>query len=425
MHGTSQRPHPPTTGGQIFLATEPIVNRHGRVLGFQIHVGKSLGSAAPDVTETSDAARLAHSVDADAVAVLSRGQTAFVRVSHESLLASDLSTLHPRHTILEISSSLEADQDVRDACEQLRERGYRFSIDRFDINAPAAPLVPFASYLKFDCSDQALAPSRARAVACCKSEVTAIVGTSLHTHEQIDAAAAEGFECFQGFALAVPQISMQREFSPSQVGLLRLLGALADPNLSIGHLEELVKHDPALCYRILQAVNSAAFALRTTVFHMGQAILLLGRDTIRRWASLWTMAGLGADSHDELVVMSAVRARLCETLVSTSRGPEAGSEAFLLGMCSLFDAILGRPVEEVVKELPIGGAAEAALCGAPGPMRDVLDCVIAHERGDWAASERLATRARVNPRLLPGAFLEALRWARELNDINARIGNRH
>ena len=425
MHGMSQRPHSSNGGSQIFLATEPIVNRQARILGFQIHVGEALSPGAPDQSAASDAARLASSVEPDGVAVLSRGQSAFVQVSRENLLGSDLTVLHPRHTVLELPASVGAGSDVRAKCAELRDRGYRFSIDRFDINAPAAELVPYASYLKLDCGDESRSASRSRAVACFRSEVAAIIGTGVHTPAQLDAAAAEGFQCFQGFALAVPHLSTRREFSPSQVGLLRLLGALGDPNLSIGHLEELVKHDPALCYRILQAVNSAAFALRTTVISMGQAILLLGRDTIRRWASLWTMAGLGADSHDELVVMSAVRARLCETLVSTSRGSEAGSQAFLLGMCSLFDAILGRSMQDIVRELPVGPDAEAVLCGEPGPMRDVLDCVIAHERGDWAVSQRLAIRSKVNPRLLPGAFMEALRWAREINDISARIGHRH
>jgi len=137
------------------------------------------------------------------------------------------------------------------------------------------------------------------------------------------------------------------------------------------------------------------------------------------------MKGLGADSHDEFVVMSTVRARLCETLVSAARGSEAGGEAFLLGMCSMFDAILGRPMEEIVTELPFEESSRQVLCGGPGPLRGALDCVIAHERGAFQDSAAIAARAGLNARLLPGAFMEALRWTRELHDIGFQLAVTH
>ena len=50
--------------------------------------------------------------------------------------------------------------------------------------------------------------------------------------------------------------------------------ALHDPDLSVHQLENLIKHDAALCYRILRTVNSAAFALRMTVHSIREALVL-------------------------------------------------------------------------------------------------------------------------------------------------------
>jgi len=410
---------------RVFLAREPIVNRHNRILGYQIRVGDSLSPDGPVSAEAIDVARAGSALNVEEVSLLGRGRSTFFRVTRESLLGSLNAGLHPRHAVLELPSSIAADKEVRSACANLRERGYRVSIDDFSINAPAAPLAEFANYLKIDCSAPDHADTRARTVACFKSQVAAMVGTGVNTHEERDAAAGEGLEYFQGFMLGCVDTAAARAFSPNQIVLLKVLGALSDSRLSTGQLEDLVKHDPALCYRILRTVNSANFALRHTVTSMSQAILLLGRDTIRRWASLWTMAGIGADAHDELIAMAALRARLCETLVSTSRGPEAGTEAFLIGMCSMFDAILNQPISTVVSELPLAESSRAALCGEPGMMRTVLDCVIAHERGRWVESGRLAATAKVNPWILPGTFMEALRWVRELDDISADVATRH
>lgn len=412
---------------RVFLAREPIVNRQNRILGYQIRVGDSVSPDGPVSAEASDVAGSGSELNVEEVALLGRGRSTFFRVTRESLLGSLNAGLHPRHAVLELPSSIAADEEVRAACANLRERGYRMSLDDFSIDAPAAPLAEFANYLKIDCAAPDQADARARTVACYKSQVAAIVGTGVNTHEERDTAAGEGLEYFQGFMFGCvdADAAAARGFSPNQIVLLKVLGALSDSRLSIGQLEDLIKHDPALCYRILRTVNSAAFALRQTVTSMSQAILLLGRDTIRRWASLWTMAGIGADAHDELIAMAALRARLCETLVSTSRGPEAGTEAFLVGMCSMFDAILNQPIGTVVSELPLEESSKAALCGEAGTMRMVLDCVIAHERGRWAESGRLAASAKVNPWVLPGTFMEALRWVRELDDISAEVATRH
>jgi EAL and modified HD-GYP domain-containing signal transduction protein len=150
------------------------------------------------------------------------------------------------------------------------------------------------------------------------------------------------------------------------------------------------------------------------VHSIREALLLLGRDTVRRWASLWALADLGADAHAELVAMATVRARLCELVAVRTRGDEAASEAFLLGMCSLLDAVLGKPLSAIAEELPLSEETRAALRGEPVPARDILDCAVAYERGAWKDCQAIAARAGVNPLTLPAAYFEALRWSREL-----------
>lgn len=425
MHSPSPTTGRAADGSRLFLSREPVIDRRERLVGYSLRVGQSLDAAEgrPPVPG-ADVARLAGAIDAESLAALSRNQLAFIRVSRDTLLGPHVLELHPRHAVLELASGLVPDERVMAACERLADSGYRFSIEDFTVDAPAAPFATMASYLKMAASAGS-ASDRSRAVACFGT-TAAVVATGVHTAAAREAAAAEGFTCFQGFAVASPPVRRNSSgLAPNQIALMRILRAVNNPNMSIGQLEDLVKHDPALCYRILRTINSAAFALRTTVTSVGQAILLLGRDTIRRWANLWIVAGLGADGHSETVAMAAIRGRLCETLASTARGPEAGGEAFLLGMCSLFEALLGQPVDDVAADLPLGPEVRDALVGTPGPMRDLLDCAIAHERGAWHESAALAVRARVNPRYLPGAFMEAVRWVRELDGINMELSTRH
>ena len=129
---------------------------------------------------------------------------------------------------------------------------------------------------------------------------------------------------------------------------------------------------------------------------------------------MWILKGINTNAHGELVARSTVRARCCELLAGSMRAADNASEAFMLGMCSLLDAILDRPMTSVVAELPLDEVTKQALCGDANPMRDILDCVIAYERARWDECDAIAAKAKVNPSVLPGAFAEALRWFQEI-----------
>jgi c-di-GMP phosphodiesterase len=397
----------------MFVARAPILTRKHRVVGYQIRVGRP-GLPPADPEADDDVAQVTELISWAGIDVLTNGRPAFVRVNRRSLLEGAVTGLPAKDVVLEVGAGVEADDTMRCAFNDLRGLGYRFALEDFQVTSPSADLASVADYLKVDVGGPQSASTRARTVACFGQGGKALIATGIETHDQVETASQDGFVCLQGFFFEQPVVVSGRQVTPQQVTLLRLLRGLNDPGLSVRDLEELLKHDAAMCYRILQAVNSAAFARRTTVTSMREALVLLGCDMVRRWASLWAVAGLSSDTNAELIAMSTVRARLCELLIKGTHGADAAGEGFVLGVCSLLDAIVGRPMEEVLADLPLSDDTRHALCGAPSPFRDLLDCVVAYERGAWGQCEALARRANVNAAILPGAFVEALRWSREL-----------
>jgi EAL and modified HD-GYP domain-containing signal transduction protein len=411
LHGSTAKVPPKP----VFLAREPILDRRKRVIGYEVRLRPEAGPATADADRAS-ARVITEGLVGIGLDTVASGQKAFVRIGREMLISGVPAVLPPGKVVIELGTDIEADREVVAACEELRRNGYALAVDDFVLNEWTADLVPLASYLKVDMKASVDPETRARTVACLRPGVTALVAKNVETFEEFESAARDGFTAFQGFFFGRPLLLQGRDVPGQQLALLRVLKALNNPNLSVGQLEELVKHDAALCYRILRTVNSAAFALQTTIKSVREALLLLGRDTVRRWASIWALAGLNADAHSELVVMSTTRARCCELTAGSARGEDAGAEAFLMGMCSLLDAILDRPMPAIVAELPLEDRTKRALCGEANPMRDVLDCVLAYERGAWEECDALARKAKVNPAILPVAYVEALKWSREFQD---------
>jgi EAL and modified HD-GYP domain-containing signal transduction protein len=195
---------------------------------------------------------------------------------------------------------------------------------------------------------------------------------------------------------------------------LNLLAELHQPDLTIDKLENLVKHDVSLSYRVLRGVNSAGFGVPNEIHSIRQALVLLGIEQVRKWASVWSLAGLNSGRASEIVTVAVLRARCCELLGTTLLGADAGSEFFLLGLCSLLDTMLGRPMSDALAEVPLSTEIRNALLGRSNVPRLVLDSVLAYERGAWDASAGAGRDAGLPDTILPVSYADALRWAKEL-----------
>jgi c-di-GMP phosphodiesterase len=142
--------------------------------------------------------------------------------------------------------------------------------------------------------------------------------------------------------------------------------------------------------------------------------VLLGIDQIRKWASVWVLAGLNRTGTQETVNVAILRARCCELIGDQLAGAEEGQSFFLLGLCSLLDVVLGRPMEEALKEMPLPATINDALLGEKNQARYVLDAVLAYEQGQWTEAAEAMQTLRLPEDLMPNVYADALRWAREL-----------
>jgi c-di-GMP-related signal transduction protein len=197
-----------------------------------------------------------------------------------------------------------------------------------------------------------------------------------------------------------------------QLAYLRLLAALNKPDLTTAEVERLVKQDLSLSLRVLRSINSAAYPIRTEVRSIGHALLLLGIDPIRKWATVWCLAGLSAGATPELATLALLRGRTCELIGERVRDVES-SELFLVGLFSLLDVMLSRTMAAALGALPLSETASAALQGQPNALRDVLDAVISYERGEWDQATFAAGHAGLSETTLPEAYTSALQWLKE------------
>lgn len=412
------------TTEQVWIARQPLFDRQRQVVGYELLFRQHQRAADGTLTAPSGVAvdeagagAIDSTVRALGLGRLTDGRPTFVKVSRAVLLAGLPAALPPEQVVIELPAGIDASPEVRDACADLRRQGFQIALEGFVPGETGAALLRYADYLKADSASLEAVVNRP------VSEIRptlppVVIADHLSTPEEFSRAADLGCGVFQGDFIVRPVMRAAKEIPGNRLVYLRLLSALQNPELSVNQLEDLIKPDASLVYRVLRAVNSAAYGQQQRIDSLRQALVLLGCGTIRRWATLWAMVSVSGQAPGELVTMSTVRGRACEVLANATWSG-AFHDGFLLGVCSLFDAILEVPMADILAHLPLPEEADAALRGEENHSRYLLDAVIAHERGDWEKSAEYSVAAGVEPMAVPMAYHEALEWQRQFSAVRA------
>jgi len=219
---------------------------------------------------------------------------------------------------------------------------------------------------------------------------------------------AAGADLFEGRFFCQPKPG-SGEIPVTRIATLRLLTALQNPDIRLQELEELVRYNLPLTYRLLSFTNSSYLGLRRPVESVKHAVGLVGLERIRKWASLLLYSTV-EEKPRELFVTAAVRARMCEHLAD-SDDEWRQSAFFTVGLLSVLDAVLDRPMAQVADTLPLCPDVRDGLVEGTGVLGSTLRAVVDYESGNFES----AALQPFHPSLVRNAYFEALHWTRTVS----------
>lgn len=399
----------------LYVARQPILEADGQVFGYELLYRADSDEFEGMPSEDLAAARVLNDAVLNVgLETLTGGRPAFINLSRSLLLGEAARLLPPTAAVFELHDIMPVDEQVLEACRGLYEEGYALALCDFVPGCDAEALIPYAKFVKVDAVSTPL-PMQIELSRYFASSRLRLVAENVESDEMFEAVRAAGYTLFQGHYFCLPRMCSAPAVRARQVAYMQLLAALNKPGLSLSEVEDLIKHDVSLSYRVLRCINSAAYGLRREIHSIREALLLMGLAPIRSWASVWCMAGLNTGGTSELVTVALVRARCCELIGGYLEKSDEAPELFLIGLCSLLDAMLGKPLEDAIADLPLSpGAREAVLGMRRSPARSVLNAVIAYERGAWEVSADEMKLAGLPGDMVAQAYTGALGWAREL-----------
>ena len=85
-----------------------------------------------------------------------------------------------------------------------------------------------------------------------------------------------------------------------------------------------------------------------------------------------------------------------------------------MGMFSLIDTFMNKPMQEILENLPLPKDIKMALLGNEGSFRDIFELMLAYENGEWDTISAYANKLRIDQARLQNNYFKSLEWTHQI-----------
>jgi EAL and modified HD-GYP domain-containing signal transduction protein len=424
--------------GQVALGYSPMIDRQRAVVATRLTIFPERPDAAPDAQALYAALQeVWPAPEADAplqlklrplnpAAVDQRGAATAaaagsaggasapvsLNIAGEAMLHAVMHSQPPTHLMIEVPAFMASDPANLFTLRELHAAGTPLLIK----GRPLTPLTPevlacFAHSI-VDVSDE-----RRGTVAPAPGvrTVTTVQAGARRTAE-IDLAFQRGAVAVLGWPFddPAPRTTGRTTVPPDVRVVLDLIHGV-DRELPVARLEDVLKRDPTVAFRLMRYLNSPAFGLRVEINSFAHALMLLGYQRLKRWLAVLLASASKGTGARHLMFAAVRRGMVMEELGRSQGDAEMRGEMFICGVFSLLDRLLQQPFEELLRNVPVPERVQQALRGDGGPYAPYLELLRAIEDEAVFDIRECSEQLMLSPIEVNRAVLTALHGARQID----------
>lgn len=392
-----------------FLIRTPLLDPQQQVIGYKLSWQKKGKSS--EASNEADLHQLL-AVVAERAGDAKQGLL-FLDARPAPLSAETRQSMAPKNTVLMLNRGDLADTGDVTSATSLRERGFGLALGDVDFAFLEANemLLPLVTYVEVGAGHPDLA-AITRLAKHAQPHFSVVVDQCPGWRE-FDACASLGLHGFFGnLCLASRTLSPSRALSPQTVLILQLM-QMVQENADVRHLEEILKRDAMLSYKLFRYINSASFGIEVEIQSLRHAVVMLGYKPLFRWLTLLLAMTNTAGFSPALLQAAIVRGRFAELLGQGLFSKGEAENLFVVGMFSLLDQLLGIPIQDVLSQILLPDAIAQALLSRGGQYGPFLTLVEACEQEGACVSD-LADALFLTAKRVNQAHVSALSWAQNL-----------
>ena len=396
---------------EFLLGRELVLNRDEKVYAYRLHF-RSTSSGSAVLRSFPPADLILDLLSGSSTEEFQVERKGILTISSDLLLSDALTTLPADRIILLLDREPLLNDTVRERCHCLREAGFTLALDGGLFHPEISELQELFDIIGVD---PTRIPADPGVVEQFHQRQLLLLAERVSTRDEFAGLQGAGFDLFQGLFFAAPTLTAKKKLNETAATLLRIALLI----INDGEVEAIVRtvqESPALTYKLLLQANSVVVGVRREIDSVRHAILLLGRDLVRRWAQTELLASSGSHERDNpLVELATARAGLMEQLcrshplVQGSR--DFADRAFLVGTLSMLESIYNVPLENLVASVELSADVRVALLRRSGLLGNLLTFVEALDLLEFKVAGEMLPRINLSPRQVLDAQRRA--WMRK------------
>ena len=407
----------------FFLGRQPILDRNRNLVAFELLFRQDEAEEAVNITDDLSASAnvIVNAYGQLGIQNVLGRQWGFINADPDLIMSDIISLLPCKHVVLEVREPASVSAEFMKRCDELRQKGYQFALDNvIAINSTIEQLLPIVSVVKVDI----LALEKAQLVELVSKLnrwPVLLLALKVENREQEAYCMQLGFQMFQGYYFAKPEVMTVKRADPGKLSLLKLL-TLVMGDSEIEEIEKEFKHQPGLSYNLMRMVNSVANGLPQKINSIKHAIMILGRKQLQRWIQLLLYSANQSDDSmsNALMQTAATRGKLMELIAIAERPHDKNhhERAFMVGILSLLDTLIGIDMQQIVDKLGIPDDMSQALLTRDGRLGLELKLIEANEKGEIAVIQTILSQLGfLGLGELADMEMQSIGWANRIGEV--------
>ncbi|UAA38531.1 HDOD domain-containing protein [Paraneptunicella aestuarii] len=394
-----------------YVARQAILDRDLEIQGYELLFRDGKQNCFPEIEPDEATSKLLTSAHLTlGLEEITEGKTAFVNFYEDTLLHGFPTSLDPKLVVIELIETAPITEGLVAACKHISGLGYKIALDDHNFDPKWEVLLPYTSILKVDIREMPIELTRKHIPKYIENGVK-LVAEKVETYDEFHAYRELGFDLFQGYFFAKPEVIRKKELPASKMSLMQLMVESAAKEMDYDKINKIIEHDVSLSYMLLRFINNPLFNKRQKISSLRHALNYMGDGEVKKFIALLALANLGQEKPGELLAMSLIRAKFCELVAKECGESDNPPKGFLVGLFSLLDALLDKRMPDLMQKLPILDELKGALCGQKNALFLYLELVKCFEVANWNKVRAISNRIGVEQRKLHGAYNQSIVWS--------------
>lgn len=354
-------------------------------------------------------------IDSIGINNLVSGADVFVPVTDISLFTGieNLCKAPAKRIVLLIDNSVKPEEQFIKRIKDLRSKGYKFAIRKLTI----ADFEPYRQILLL--MDYILLNHRKLVIGNAKIYFSKmypnikLVACGVDTMDDFKMLKKSGgYSFYEGDFYRLPITKGAKEVSPLKTNYIELLNIVNGPDFDLTDAADVIGRDTALVISLLEIVNR--IAVNSEITSIRHAAAMLGQKELKKWITTAVTKQLCDDKPSEISRTSLLRAKFAENLANLFDLGGQSQELFMMGLFSIIDIILDKPMKEALEMLHVSKNVQDALVEGTGPFAPIIEFIQGYEVANWALIDRVMLMNHLESDSVYVAYIDSLKWFKTL-----------